>query len=376
MEISVICFTSSGCEIEEKIRKIKKHNITFYIKCAQAKKRTGCEFVHTDLVTWAGEQFEKKRAIIFVGATGIAVRSIAPFVKDKLSDSPVLVVDDMGKFVIPILSGHVGGANELALDIAEMLGAVPVITTSTDIHGRFAVDCFAKKNNLSIVRREGIAKVSAKSLRGECIRIALEDMNAIDSEQYNDYLKKYGKQIEFVQAKRQNDIRPVNEKKICNDIGEDAEITADVSIGNTDIAADLYLIPKRYVIGIGCKKGKNEQEIEELVIKCLNGIGIGLNEVRLIASVDIKAKEEGIVSFADKYNIPFVTFTKEELDVQKGDFNDSDFVKKQVGVGNVCERAAMAAWNDTKACLVLKKQAENGVTVAVSEGKWSIKYYE
>ena len=95
-----------------------------------------------------------------------------------------------------------------------------------------------------------------------------------------------------------------------------------------------------------------------------------------VASIDIKAKEEGIVSLAGKYNIPLITFTKEELALQNGDFSDSDFVKNQVGVGNVCERAAMAVWNDRESRLVLNKQAKDGVTVAVSEGKWSIRYYE
>lgn len=103
-----------------------------------------------------------RHALIFIGACGIAVRAIAPWIMDKLHDSPVLVADEMGKYVIPLLSGHVGGANELAVRLAGALGAIPVITTATDLHDSFAVDIFAKRNDLRICNREGIAKVSAK----------------------------------------------------------------------------------------------------------------------------------------------------------------------------------------------------------------------
>lgn len=100
--------------------------------------------VRNSLSAWAGEQMAARHALIFIGACGIAVRAIAPWIMDKLHDSPVLVADEMGKYVIPLLSGHVGGANELAVRLAGALGAIPVITTATDLHDSFAVDIFAK----------------------------------------------------------------------------------------------------------------------------------------------------------------------------------------------------------------------------------------
>lgn len=118
--------------------------------------------VQESVSVWAGEQMAAHHALVFVGACGIAVRAIAPWITDKLHDSPVLVMDEQGQYVIPLLSGHVGGANELAVRLAGELGAVPVITTATDLHGSFAVDLFAKRNDLWIHNREGIARVSAK----------------------------------------------------------------------------------------------------------------------------------------------------------------------------------------------------------------------
>ena len=125
--------------------------------------------VQESVSVWAGEQMAAHHALVFVGACGIAVRAIAPWITDKLHDSPVLVIDEQGQYVIPLLSGHVGGANELAVRLAGELGAVPVITTATDLHGSFAVDLFAKRNDLWIHNREGIARVSAKILAGEKI---------------------------------------------------------------------------------------------------------------------------------------------------------------------------------------------------------------
>ena len=118
------------------------------------------------LSQWTGTMFREQSAIVFVGAAGIAVRAIAPFIKDKMTDPPVVVVDEGGCFSIPILSGHVGGANALAERISGCIGAVPVITTATDVNGLFAVDVFAAANGLALTDREAARQVSARLLDG------------------------------------------------------------------------------------------------------------------------------------------------------------------------------------------------------------------
>ena len=160
MKVSIISFTDKGKTLAGRIaRKLRDDD---YEATAYYKK---------PLYEWTEKQFTRKNAIIFVGAAGIAVRAIAPWVKDKLSDPPVLVVDELGQYVIPILSGHIGGANELAKEVSQMINATPVITTATDINMKFAIDVFAKKNNFVIANREGIAAVSSKQLSGEMITL-------------------------------------------------------------------------------------------------------------------------------------------------------------------------------------------------------------
>ena len=121
----------------------------------------------TSLAEWTGVQFVQSDALIFVGAAGIAVRAIAPHCKSKTTDPAVVVVDECGRFAVPILSGHLGGANDLARAIAAVCGAVPVITTATDAHGIFAVDEWAKHQNCMVLEPERIKLVSGKLLAGQ-----------------------------------------------------------------------------------------------------------------------------------------------------------------------------------------------------------------
>ena len=154
MRIKILYFTDKGKALAEKIKEgLSGHDAVI------VPKGVPIAFV-------CGDAFADKEALVFVGAAGIAVRAIAPYVRDKLTDPPVIVTDENGNFVIPILSGHVGGANSLALEVAEVLEAQPVITTATDVSGAFSVDLFARENDLRIANREGIAKVSSSALEG------------------------------------------------------------------------------------------------------------------------------------------------------------------------------------------------------------------
>ena len=307
MNISIITFTENGTKLAEKIRQAFVGT-----KTEEAKK------LGLSLSDWTRQQFAEKNAIVVIGACGIAVRMIAPFVSDKLSDSPVVVADEAGTFVIPLLSGHMGGANELAEQIAGQIGGIPVITTATDVNHTFSVDLFAKKCGLSIYNREGIAKVSAKILDGK---------------------------------------------------------TPDIVISSekTDLEQGvLGLQPREYILGIGCRRGKSFEELDAFIQKWLDHAGIEKRLVRAAASIDLKKEEAGILAFCEKHAIPFYTYTKEELMDLGGDFTASAFVKETTGVDCVCERSAILAGGSAE--LLLKKRAANGVTVALALKDWSVDF--
>jgi len=293
------------------------------------------------LEQWAGECFQKHLPILFVGACGIAVRTIAPFVRDKLSDSAVLVMDEQGKFVIPLLSGHVGGANELARMLADKTGAVPVLTTATDVEGVFSVDVFAKENGFRIHNRDGIRKVSAKLLRGETVTVAWE--NGIQS------VSSLPKGLLHVPYETEDvDVR------ISTDRG---------LLERPEMRQSLLLVVKDLVLGIGCKRGRSFEELDAFLKENLPA---GWEEkVCAIASIDLKKSEEGLWELAQFYHLPFVTYAAEVLEQVKGEFTESEFVLQTTGVANVCERAALC-YAGEGGVLVQKKTADHGMTLAVA----------
>ncbi len=361
MNVSVICFTPNGYDRMKELNSIAFEDISIemFCKCSRLKEECADIYVEEDLSSWTKKQFEKKNAILFIGAAGIAVRAIADSVENKLTDSPVLVMDDRGEYIISLLSGHVGGANELAMTIAGRTGSVPVITTATDINGKFAADVFAKKNGLSIVNKGGIAMVSSKVLAGEKVSICIGEEIPADEEAKAAFAKKHEEDLILLAEK---------------DAGE----TCDIFIGKkkeTSPKALLYLEVAKYVLGIGCRKGKREDEIQTLADRVLSERGISPREVCAVASVVGKHEEEGLIAFARDLQVPFVTYPAADLESLEGDFSESEFVRQTIGTGCVSERAAMYHCKG-EGTLILKKTAENGVTAAIAEKKWRLKFYE
>lgn len=333
--LKIISFTKNGILLSEKIKQFFEadnsevagtaHNpfCTEIELASRYRSEDGSDnpyFTELSIEDWAGEGFASHAALLFIGATGIAIRAIAPFVRDKLSDSPVLVMDEQGQFVISLLSGHVGGANALALEIAAAVSAVPVVTTATDQNDAFSVDLFAKENHLAIKNRDGIKVVSTRAIEGKPVRLSIKDY-----------------------------------PPRCS---VDAVITE----------GEIELCPKAYAVGLGCKKDKTFEEIEALFLGVLQQEAISIEDVGAIASISIKEEEPGLLALSKKYKLPFLTFDAEVLLKLEGDFTRSEFVSSQVGVDNVCERAALAALGGSeRGELLVKKTAQNGVTVAVAK---------
>ena len=290
-------------------------------------------------------------AIIFVGATGIAVRAIAPFICGKAVDPAVLVIDEAGRYVISLLSGHLGGANALARTAASLIEAEPIITTATDAESTFAVDTFAKENGFLLTDLRKAKEVSAKVLRGEKLRI------------YSDIPME-----RLVQRSARHEAELVSAQDIDR---------ADIVISyrthilkpaeNSSQAIGLRLIAKRVHVGLGARKGVTQAEVAAAVATCLEDAGIDPRAVVALASIDLKKQEAGILAYSYESGVPFVTYTAEELRTAEGAFAGSSFVQSVTGVANVCERAAAyAAGRSGHAEVLVHKTIHGNVTTAVA----------
>ncbi|MCR5577569.1 MAG: cobalt-precorrin 5A hydrolase [Oscillospiraceae bacterium] len=282
------------------------------------------------LADWTAENFPARQALIFVGAAGIAVRAVAPHLKSKAEDPAVLCVDEYGRHVIPLLSGHLGGANALARRVACLTGGEAVITTATDLNGVFAVDLWAARQGLVIPEPEKIKSVSAKLLRGETVTLSCP---------YS--------------------IRgAAPEHLVLADGGEILVSWRDVP------HTGLRLVPRNLTLGVGCKKGTDAQTLEAAFVRFCRERGVRPEAIRDAASIDLKQNEPGLLAFCEAHAWRPAFYCAEELRELDGDFTASAFVEAQTGVDNVCERAAYLRCGGR---LVEKKHAAGGVTFALAE---------
>lgn len=333
MEIGIISFTQAGKSMAEQICSAlsKKGHI-----CRADAWKKG-----DSLSRWTAACWKEKKALIFVGAAGIAVRSVAPYLKDKFADPAVLAADEKGQFVIPLVSGHAGGANELALTLAEAIGAIPVITTATDVNHLFAVDVFARENGLYLSDRRLAKEVSAGLLSGQKIGWRSD---------WGDFLVPEG----FEKIPAENLKEPGK-----NSLPERLKVW--VTVSSKEPANCLKLIPKAVVIGIGCRKSTDGQMLSRAVDQMLDRYNISRYAVSGVATIDIKEREPAIVELVKARGWSLFSYTAEELAQAEGEFSESEFVQKTVGVGNVCERAVVCS----RAKLLAGKTVFAGITVAL-----------
>ncbi len=289
--IFLLSFTDQGQALAEKL--------------AQALDGQAVRGVPAGDWTWA--HFQTGNALIFVGAAGIAVRAIAPYVKSKATDPAVVVVDEGGQFAVPILSGHLGGANDLARKIGAVCGAVPVITTATDVNGVFAVDEWAKEQDCAILDPEHIKNISGTLLAGGTV-------------------------------------------EVCSPWSVAGEPPKGVS---------LRLMPKIAVLGVGCKRRTPQEALERMFAD----LPIHPASFCKVYSIDLKRNEPGLLAFCRAHGLELETFSTAELRGALGEFSSSEFVERVTGVDNVCERAAVLGSGGT---LLLKKRTGDGVTMAVA----------
>lgn len=340
MRAAVYSFSLRGAQLSKKVGafleslgyEVSVEALAKYAEEANLPAMAGNHYQVTE------KAFKDCQAVVYVGSVGIAVRSIAPYIKSKLVDPAVISIDECGSFVIPLISGHIGGANELARVLAAHIGGQVCVTTATDVNGLFAVDEWAARNRMVICSLN-----AAKDFAGALV--------------HNDIVGVYS-DFPVLEPLPRN-------MELTSEFGKypvGMAVTLDKSA--KPFTTTVLLLPKIVHLGIGCRKNTPMENIEALVLAELERLKIDKRCVVSIASVDLKKDEAGLLAFAEKYKWLTKFYSAEELSKVEGDFTPSDFVANVVGVSNVCERSAVLASGGGK--LLLRKTSLNGVTLAIA----------
>ena len=287
--------------------------------------------------------FGRYDILVFVGACGIAVRSIAPNILHKSKDPGVLVIDEKARFVISLLSGHIGGANEAASLAAWALGAQEVITTASDVCESIAVDTIAKRIGCEIDSFEDAKTVTALAVEGREIAVVSDVDIKMD-------LPGNVKRVEHIDSGIHDAAILIKYKKVERD--------------GMRVPTSL-IIPKMIVVGIGCRRGTSAKSIIGFVQDILVENHIDFRAIEKFASINIKSDEEGIHEAANHFGADMVFFSSEEIIRCESLFETSEFVKKTTGAGAVCEPCGYMASN--KGLCLVKKNIKDGITVSIWE---------
>ncbi len=311
----------------------------------------------TQIGKFVKEIFNKVDAIVAVMAAGIVIRTIAPYLKSKLVDPAVVCVDVAGQSAISLLSGHYGGANELTRIIAQGIGATPVITTASDVLKKTGVDEVARILHCTIKNPRVLVAANTAVINGERLAIILVGDAKVPIS------KTWGYEVKTAAS----DEEAVN---LANDFDAGAIITrADISMNNLSKPFAVLKL-RRIIIGVGARKNIAEGQVLDAIQYALEKANVSLERIDGLATVDIKKDEQGMLIVADRLGFEYTFVSVNELRAfTHSDLSpDSKFVEEKIGVGGVCERAALIVAGKNPH-LILKKQKRNGVTVAVAEGE-------
>ncbi|MGN1044816.1 MAG: cobalt-precorrin 5A hydrolase [Candidatus Methanomethylophilaceae archaeon] len=335
MRVAVVAFSTNGCRTALRLADVfDGHDVD--LACKTGSDSLGIPGIEGTTASWVAERFDKVDVMVFVGAIGIAVRYISPHVRSKDRDPAVICMDELAHFCIPLLSGHIGGANAVARTISESMGCVPVITTATDINGRFAVDVFATENHLHIGSLKAAKEVSARILRGDFIGLA--------------------SRIPF-EGTVPEGITPAE--------GGDFGICISDDPDDRPFDDTLVLVSRDIVLGVGCRRDTDPEHMFGIVSDFLKDNGISPERVGSVNSIVLKQDEAAIHHLARRLRVRARFYTAEELLSLEGRFSSSDFVRSVTSVDCVCERSAVYGGGE----LIAGKFAKDGVTVAAAVRK-------
>ncbi len=313
------------------------------------------------------EIWRDRGAFIFVMAAGIVVRLISPLVGDKAIDPAVVVVDEKGEFVVPLLSGHLGRANEIARALAKITGGKAVITTSSDVNGLPALDLMAMDLGLVVENPRSLAEAMAAFLNGKGLSIYAD----VSLGWWEEEFRKAGAEV---LPERNCEIRPdaAPEGKSDRRARTRSVLVTEKRIEGDGVAV---LRPKCLWFGIGCRKGVAKEEILDAIGLAAKNAGVSLLSLAGMATIDRKASESGLIEAASELGARLKLYAPEELGAAVAKMKSggtrptlSGFVKNTVGVGSVCEAASALA--SGMGSLLLPKTRFGRVTVAIAKANW------
>lgn len=345
MKTTIISFSKEGARLGIRIAKsLFEMDAQVFVKTSYPTE--GAQRIEGNLSDFVGDRFRSDTALIFISSAGIATRLIAPFIKSKKKDPAVVVLDEAGQHVISLLSGHLGGANSLACRIAANLGAEPVVTTASDVHGKLCVEDVAELLGCGIDGMEGAKKVNASIVNdGKVGVLSDEDIPKVISKLYSS-------------------VDPTELNKIKGSFNALIVVSASTKWPHIDVP-HVFLRPQKIVAGLGFKKDTSSGVIIRAIKKALEEVGISLLCLKSLATVDFKALEKGAREAAAELNVPLIPIARSRIKAVEKDFDSSSFVKETIGLGSVAEPSACLASHMGEK--VLGKMALNGVTVALAK---------
>lgn len=360
MENVIVSVTKAG----DSIAKIISSSMECYVYTREMVVKEGINNIARRIM----REFQN---IIFISSTGIAVRSIAPYIESKDKDPAVIVIDSSSKYVISLLSGHIGGANDLTIKVADILKAQPIITTATDNLGIVAPDTIAKKYNLVIEDLKKAKDVSAKLVQGEKVIFLdeegliqtpsgyfnLEEMSYSDNEIINKFNNGDNLFFELSKIGIYEFLRKNN-------------ISAVVAVTNKNKFLDLMDIPvlklirKNIVIGVGCRKNYDAEKMLNMIYDELENLNIDLRAISSVATVEVKRNEAAIINLSERLNAKLKIFSIEDIKKVQHKYKGSDFVEKTIGVTCVCEPCVELAGGEA---FLMNKLGRDGMTCAIGK---------
>ncbi|WP_461834609.1 cobalt-precorrin 5A hydrolase [Desulfothermus sp.] len=339
-KIAIYVLNKFGLRVAQKILEYID-SAELFVKKGVTKNINSHEF--NNIKSIVKENFFKYKSHIFICATGIVVRTICPFICSKDIDPAIVVIDPAGKYVISLLSGHLGGANSLARYVAKKITAIPVITTATDSFNLPAIDEIARILNLTIDDIKKIKIINSAILNHKPIFV-YDPLNYLN-----------------IQSFFPSDYSLVIKSDLNNIKKSDIGIICDYKENKVD-NNKIILYPKVLYVGIGCNKGTHFSEILDLFNCVFSEENLAADSVCAIVTTDRKSNEQGIIEFTKFLKKELIFIDHFKLDKIKVP-NPSENVKRHMGVPSVSEACAIIA---SKGRLVVEKRKSKNVTIAVA----------